>query len=281
VFFLRLLSFLPLPILYLLSDFLCFINFRIIQYRKEIIKSNLEHAFPEKSEAELNKIRKQFYKNLADTAVETLKLLTISEQNLLKRVQFETVLILQYHDLRYSVFGMTPHFCNWEWLLAAGTNQLGLPVHAAYQRLRSPFFNKLMLAIRSRFGAVMHEKNDVVKDLISLKGKSYFMSMVADQRPYSGENKYWSVFLHRDAAFYTGTELMARRMGIKVVYVSMKRVKRGFYKVSFEEIELSPETSRPGEITEKFILLTERDIRDDPASYLWSHDRWKHKKPKK
>ena len=102
---------------------------------------------------------------------------------------------------------------------------------------------------------ILHEKRDAVKDIMKMKGQSYMMSMVADQRPYSGENKYWSVFLNQDAAFYSGTELLARRMDIKVLYAAMKRVRRGFYEVHFEELETDPVNTKPNEITEKFIRV--------------------------
>ncbi len=242
---------------------------------------NLSNSFPDKSEAELKKIERDFYRNLADTSVETLKLLTISENQLLKRVKIDNTLTMKYHALGYAVFAMTSHFCNWEWFLVACSNQLGLKLHAVYQRLRNPFFDRLMKKIRSRFGVALHEKNDVVRDLVKLKGVTYLMSMVADQRPFSGENKYWSVFLNQDAAFYSGSEVLARRMDIKVIYAAMRRIKRGYYEVWFEEIEVEPKQSEPNEITERFIRIAEREILKDPASYLWSHDRWKHQKPVK
>lgn len=217
---------------------------------------------------------------MADTTVETLKLLTIPEEKLLKRVDLDTKVTLKYHELRYPVFGMTSHFCNWEWMLVASSNTVGLPLHAVYQQLHNPFFDQLMIKIRSRFGVQLHEKNAVVKDMMKMRNQSYLMSMVADQRPFSGENRYWSTFLNQDAAFYSGTELLARRMDIKVIYASMQRVKRGYYKVVFEELEPDPKNAKPNEITEKFIRRAEIDILNDPPSYLWSHDRWKHKKPK-
>jgi len=280
VIFLKLLSRLPFSALYQLADLIFFVSFYLIRYRRKIVWKNLQNSFPEKEILELIKIQKKFYRNLADTSVETLKLLTISEENLLKRVRFDNSLTLKHYELGYPVFGMTSHFCNWEWLLVAGSNTLGLELHAVYQKLNNPFFNDLMKQIRSRFGVALHEKNVAVRDLMKMKGKSYLMSMVADQRPYSGENRYWSVFLNQDAAFYTGTELMARRMDIKVIYASMKRIKRGYYEVHFEDLELSPKNTSPNEITEKFIKRAEKDILRDPASYLWSHDRWKFKKPK-
>lgn len=279
MFFLKLLSRLPLSILYLLADFLYVVSFYLIKYRRDIIWKNLSNSFPGKSEKERRQIEKQFYRNFADTSIETLKLLTISEEKLLQRVQLDNTLTMKYHQLGYPVFGMTSHFCNWEWLLVAASNTVGLPLHAVYQRLNNPFFNSLMIQIRSKFGVVLHEKKEAVKDIVKMNGQSYLMSMVADQRPYSGENRYWSVFLNQDAAFYSGTEFLARRMGIKVIYASMQRLKRGYYTVHFEELESDPKNTEPNEITEKFIKRAEEDILKDPASYLWSHDRWKHKRP--
>jgi len=245
-----------------------------------MVRKNLQNAYPSKSLAELQKIERDFYRHLADTGVETLKLLTIKEKDLLKRVSIDSSVVRRYAVQGKPIFGMTSHFCNWEWLLVACTNQLGVELHAVYQWLRNPFFDKLMLKIRGRFGAVMHEKDEVVRNIMKMGNYPYLMSMVADQRPFKGENKYWSVFLNQDAAFYNGTELLARRRDILVVYASMRRVKRGYYEVSFIEITDTPVETKPGEITEKFIELAERDINADPASYLWSHDRWKHKKPK-
>ena len=198
----------------------------------------------------------------------------------MKRVDIDNRVTLKYHELGYPVFGMTSHFCNWEWMLVACSNTVGLPLHAVYQRLRSPFFNQLMIIIRSRFGVKLHEKSDVVRDMMKMRNQSYLMSMVADQRPFSGENKFWTTFLNQDAAFYSGTDLLARRMDIKVTYASMLRVNRGYYKVVFEELVPDPKNAKPNEITEKFIRRAEIDILNDPSSYLWSHDRWKHSRSK-
>ena len=269
----------PFVFLYGIADLLYFVSYYIVRYRREIVRKNLTRAFPGKSNKEIRKIERDFYHHLADTSMETLKLLTISEEALLRRVNIDNSLTMKYHEQGFPVLGMTSHFCNWEWLLVASSNRLGLPLHAVYQRLRNSFFDRLMIGIRSRFGVVMHEKDDAVRDIIKMKGKSYLMSMVADQRPFSGENRYWSRFLNQNAAFYSGSEYLARRMDIKVIYATMRRVKRGYYDVHFEELEKDPINTAPNEITERFIRRAEEDIQKDPASYLWSHDRWKHKKP--
>lgn len=276
---LKFLSFLPFPVLYAFSDVLFFFSFYIIGYRRKIVQKNLRNAFPNRNSLELYRIEKQFYKNLADTSVETLKLLTISEKELSRRVQVDKSILDMLRKDNYRVFGMTSHFCNWEWLLVACSNRLGYPVHAVYQRLRNPFFDRLMIAIRSRLGVVMHEKKSVVNDIMKMNDEPFLMAMVADQRPFKGENQYWTTFMNQDSAFLTGTELLARRKDIKVVYASMQRIKRGYYSVQFKLIDKNPVQSKPGEITEKFIRFVDEDIQADPASYLWSHDRWKLKKP--
>lgn len=276
---LKFLSFLPVPVLYAFSDVLFFFSFYIIGYRRKIVQKNLRNAFPKRNSLELYRIEKQFYKNLADTSVETLKLLTISEKELLRRVLIDSMEVERLRKDFLKVFGMTSHFCNWEWLLVACSNRLGYPVHAVYQRLRNPFFDRLMIAIRSRLGVVMHEKKSVVNDIMKMNDEPFLMAMVADQRPFKGDNQYWTTFMNQDSAFLTGTELLARRKDIKVVYASMQRIKRGYYSVQFKLIDKNPVQSKPGEITEKFIRFMEEDIQADPASYLWSHDRWKLKKP--
>ncbi len=281
MFILKLLSRLPLSVLYIFSDVLFYITFYIVRYRRKIVWKNLRHVFPEKKSRDLKQIEKQFYRNLADSSVETLKLLTMTDAELQKRVIVEKGLVMRLNEKGYQVFGMTAHFCNWEWLLVSCSNTLGYPVHAVYKRLNNPFFDRLMVKIRSIQGALLHEKKKVVADIMKMKGEPFLMAMVADQRPFKGENKYWTTFMNQDAAFFTGTELLARRKDIKVVYASMRRVKRGYYTVKFKLIEESPTQSKLGEITEKFVRLMEEDIREDPASYLWSHNRWKSKKPKK
>lgn len=279
MWFLRWLSGFPFRMLYLISDILFFATYHLVRYRREVVWLNLKNSFPEKSTEELKAIEKKFYRNLADTVVETLKLLTVSEEELLTRVKIDNSLPVNYHQHGFSAFGMTAHFCNWEWLLVSSSNQIGLTLHAAYKRLRNPFWNDLMIKIRSRFGVVLHEKDDVVKDILLMNTENYLMAMVADQRPFSGDNKYWTRFLNQDAAFLPGTELLARRKNIKVIYASMKRVGRGYYEVTFKEIEQNPKDAAPGQITEKFIALVEQDVLADPAAFLWSHDRWKLKKP--
>ncbi len=279
MFLIKLLSRLPLGVLYLLSDFLFFLTYYIVRYRRTLVMKNLRNSFPEKSEKELRTIEKQFYHNLADISIETLKGITISKKELEKRVIIRSSLIEDLMTSGKPMLLMTSHFCNWEWVLLAICHNHAIEIHAVYQKLRNAFFDRLMFGLRSRFGALMHEKNSVVTDMSQLGPKPYIMAMASDQRPFSGERKYWANFMHQDAAFYSGAEILARRMDIPVVYISMHRTLRGYYEISYELISIEPRHTERNEITNAFIKLTERDIRKNPSSYLWSHNRWKHKKP--
>ena len=279
MFLIKLLSYLPLNILYLISDFLFLLAYHIIRYRRELVMKNLNNSFPHKSLSELAIIEKQFYRNLADISVETIKALTISIVDVKKRVKIQGKQIEETMNLGRPVIIMTPHFCNWELEWVALCHHLPYEMHAVYQKLRNKFFNDFMLALRSRFGGIMHEKNTAVADMAKMGSRKYIMGMVSDQRPFSGDRKYWATFMNQDAAFYSGTEILARRLDLPVIYVSMHRVNRGFYNITFDIITTEPRLTGRNEITNTFIRLMERDISNDPASYLWSHDRWKHKKP--
>ena len=61
----------------------------LMGYRKKVVLNNLLIAFPEKTEQERIKIAKQFYKNLIDTFIETIKLLSISDKAFAKSAQID------------------------------------------------------------------------------------------------------------------------------------------------------------------------------------------------
>ncbi|MDZ7606872.1 MAG: lysophospholipid acyltransferase family protein [Cyclobacteriaceae bacterium] len=277
--FIKLLSRLPLSVLYILSDFLYLVNYYLIRYRRTLVMKNLRNSFPEKSEPELHTLEKEFYRNLADVSIETLKAITISKKELGKRVIIHGNLVEEAMKAGKPMIFITSHFSNWELEWIALSTHFHFEMHAAYKKLRNSFVNKLIFELRSRFGGIMHEKNEVVADMAKLGQRKYIMAMAGDQRPSSGAKKYWATFMNQDAAFYSGTEILARRMDASVVYLSMHRLRRGFYEITCELITSTPKLLQKNEITNTFIRLMERDIRKDPASYLWSHNRWKFIKP--
>ena len=59
--------------------------------------------------------------------------------------------------------------------------------------------------------------------------------------------------------------------------MSANKVKRGYYELTFTLISDTPKEEANGDIITKSALLLEKEIKNNPAYWLWSHKRWKHK----
>ena len=172
MFFVRLLSRLPFPILYLISDVLFIFGYRVFGYRKKMVRRNLESSFPEKSQKEIKLIEHSFYRNLCDYAVETLKLMTIKPEALKKRVVYKNLEIIEACERNnQSVLFLASHQFNWEWITAAGNLWLPLPADYVYQAQRSEFVNRFSVLTRGRFGSKAIKRSEVMRDIVRNKNK--------------------------------------------------------------------------------------------------------------
>lgn len=275
--FFRLVSYLPLPALYLITDLVYLVARFILGYRKKVIDENLQFAFPEKSQKERIEIRNSFYRNFADSIAETIKLLTISDAELKKRF-----VLIDNHLPEFAVKSgvsavMTAgHMFNWEMAIQAIAQQSQVTTETVYLKLNNPFFNKLMLEIRVRFGGVLTEKNDFRRKMLSLKRNPKIVQLASDQRPPISQKKYKREFMNRPALFFEGAEVLAKNMGLPVFFGRVTRVKRGYYYLEFFNIATPPyENAPPHSITDSFCESLEENIRNQPDLYLWSHKRWK------
>ncbi|SFC55173.1 KDO2-lipid IV(A) lauroyltransferase [Flexibacter flexilis DSM 6793] len=277
MFFIRLISKLPFWALYLISDFLYVLMAHVIGYRRKVIIENLQKCFPEKSAAELDAISKDFYRNLCDVIVETFKVLDMNVEQMQQRVQTTNLpLLTDMLDAGTPVLIMTTHQCNWEWLLPGCGTAFSYPTHGAYKPLHNQFFDKVMLSIRSRFGAKLIADTQILRESLRYKDEVRVVALVADQTPSSPKLAYKTLFLHRPTAFFTGTERLAYSLGYPVIFAEMKRVKRGFYEVTYHDIAKPPYDKNSHQILEGYVRQTEAAIRRAPSNWLWSHRRWKH-----
>ncbi|MEM7548046.1 MAG: lysophospholipid acyltransferase family protein [Bacteroidota bacterium] len=281
IFFLKLLSRLPLSVLYILSDVLAWWARVIFKYRRETVFENLKKSFPDKSEEEIKKIAKGFYTNLSDLVVETLKAISIDKNDLASRVQFNNIEMLQdYLQTKQSVIMIAIHQCNWEWMLLAGCIKLPFPIDAVYLKLNNPNMEKLMFETRSRFGGNPIPTTNALMEIMKRNRSTRAFAMLADQVPHKSVDKYWSTFLNQDTAFQLGTEQLPKLTKDPIIFMSMKRVKRGFYEVDMIKIAEPPYAKgRDFYIIESYKEVAEQLVKDHPTDWLWSHRRWKYKKP--
>lgn len=273
----RLLSHLPFWVLYGISDFLFFVSYRLIAYRRNMVRKNLKNSFPEKSDEELKQITKQFYRNLCDYAVEMLKLYSISGEELRKRVRFvNTEIVQKYLDKKQSLVYVTSHQFNWEWGLVAACLIYPAQMDFVYQEVNSKFFDAFSLRSRTRFGAHAIKRDEVARELVKRRGIVRGISIMADQYPgYGHDKKYFTTFLNQETVFFYGANQVATLTQYPVIYHEIKKLKRGYYEVSLEEIATPPYDRRTNDIVENYVRAIEKSIRINPANWLWSHNRWK------
>ncbi|MFN5169807.1 MAG: lysophospholipid acyltransferase family protein [Cyclobacteriaceae bacterium] len=277
MFLLRLLSRLPFWFLYLLSDFLFFLIYHVIHYRREMVQKNLRNAFPQFDAEHVKRIEREFYHNMADYAVEMLKLLTISEKEFRNRLKLvNTDLMDRIKGSHESFFGLTSHQFNWEWALAGTILQAPLPLDFVYQPVKIELFERFSLASRTRFGGHAIKRDEVARELFKRRANPKIIGLAADQYPGMDRDKrYATTFLNQETVFFDGTNQLAVLMQYPVLFFNTRKVKRGYYEVTIELLTEPPYAKGDTQVVEKYARKLERAILENPANWLWSHDRWK------
>jgi KDO2-lipid IV(A) lauroyltransferase len=276
----KLLSRLPLRALYAFATLLYLLAFYVVRHRDHVIREQIARVFPDLTPAARERLHKDYLKNFCDVMVEVLKSVSISAADLCTRVRIVNGEAPRHFlDAGQSVMFVTSHLCNWEWLLHGVALQLGYPVDAAYKPLHDQWAERLMLEVRSRFGARLVPAKELLTDFMKRRGIVRAVGMNADQAPVSTDKRYWTQFLGQDTAFYVGAEQIARAMRLPILYASMRRVRRGYYEVEFKPLWDGREATLPNTVTERYARACEIDVLKSPADWLWSYRRWRLKKP--
>ncbi len=281
---LKCLAWLPLPLLYVISDMLYALCYHVVGYRKSTVRKNLRDSFPEKSDRELLVIERQFYRQLSDYVVETVKLLHISDDEMRRRMKFEGVEhVDRLLEQGRSITAYFSHTGNWEWvpsitLWSKFTPHDGCEFCQVYRPLKNKVFDKMFLTLRSRFGSLSFAKQTVFRDLLCLRrdGKPSITGFMSDQKPSHGDPTYVVRFLNHPTAMITGTETLSRRLDMAAVYFDLEKESRGHYKVTVRPMADRVSELPPMALTARYVELLETTIRRNPSIWLWSHKRWKH-----
>ncbi|HNX42971.1 MAG TPA: lysophospholipid acyltransferase family protein [Bacteroidales bacterium] len=277
----RLFSLLPFWVIYLKSDFIAFILRRVIRYRRNVVEENLRNSFPEKSTQEREAIARKFYRNLSDIIVEIFKTRGMTAGELQRRMKVVNPELLDhYRRLGRSVIMVSGHCGNWEWYAPATAMQCPGFDHncALVKPLSDPVSEEFITSLRTRFMKdVLLPFKSAYRVLLSRRRDQNLTAILADQTPHRSEIEYHTLFLNQQTAFFLGAEKIARSLDHVVMFSHIRRVKRGYYEVTFELITDTPKLTRDFEITNKHIALLEKDIIENPDNWLWSHRRWKYK----
>lgn len=274
-----LISLLPLWVLYRVSDGIYHLVYHIAKYRRPLVRKHLKDSFPEKNDAEITRIEKGFYSWFCDYIVETVKLFSMSERQIRRRMTFKgTEEINRCIAEGQSCGVLLGHYCNWEWITS-------LPLWVSpeaqcaqiYHVLENKSFDTLLLNLRQRFGAECIPMAETLRRIVHYKqeNRPIVIGYISDQVPFWNNIHHWLDFLNHDTPVLTGTEKLIRASGEAAFYADVRRTRRGHYECEFIPMARHPEKTEQWQLTDTYFALLEKSIRRDPECYLWTHNRWK------
>jgi len=269
----------PFRIMYLFSDMVYFLLYYVVKYRREVVQANLSSAFPEKSEGEINLLGKKFYHHLCDISLESLKGFSMSPEEIIRRHHIlNPELADHYFNKGVSAIAVPGHYNNWEWGSMSPGLQIKYPIVAFYKPLSNKRVDQLSKKHRAKFNTRLASIRSTASTFNELSAKPSVYIMAADQSPTNLEESYWFDFLNHYTAWLHGPEKYARKYNWPVIYVDIQKVKRGFYELKLVLLTEDPFSVPEGEITRLYAQHLEKSILQEPAFWLWSHKRWKHKR---
>ena len=275
-----LISILPFRLLYVLSDIIYGIVYYLIGYRKKTVRENLALAFPDLSEKERKVIEKKSFRHMCDMFLEMIKTMTISEAEMNRRFQFTNLEVyLELEKKQKSVALMCAHYASYEWVISMNS-KINYEGFAIYKRINNKYFDKLVRDIRSKFKATLITTKETIPTIRenTKKHKLGIYGFASDQSPKLSSVFHWNNFMGIEVPVHTGAEMLAKKYDMNVVFLKVKKVKRGFYEASFESIFENVKEFPNYGITDEFLKLVEKQIKEAPEFYLWTHKRWKHRR---
>lgn len=264
--------------MYLLSDILFFIAYHLAGYRRKVVRENLAACFPEKSKQELREIERQYYRHMCDLLIEGAYNLFASPDAIKRRYRLTNrQLVDRYYEQGRTVVLMSAHYGNWEYMVSSLNMQM---LHHGIG-VGKPLDDKSVAAFitlrRTRYGTQVVDQSDV-RQHVAFYDRYHVpcaLMMLSDQSPSNPHKSYWTQFLGRDTAFLYGAEYFARKYNYPVLYYSVRKVKRGYYEVTFSPLCEKPEEVPQYSIVENYVRRLEQEIQAAPQYWLWSHRRWK------
>ncbi len=271
-------SLLPFKVLYFLSDILYYILYYLIHYRREVVKTNIQNSFPNKSSIEQDKIAKKYYRFLADLIVEIIKMKTISAKQMRERlIIINPEEYFQYLDNNKSIIMVTAHYGNWEWGIPMAALLSDHPTLVIYKPLNNEKFGVIFNKMRTRFGGIMVPMKQTFRKIMAYKDQAHTSVFLADQTPAYHESDVFINFLNQPTLVFKGIEKIAKKNNSPIVFCHIDRIKRGYYQCKFTTLTTQPREFAEREITILYNRFLENIICEKPELWLWSHRRWKHK----
>lgn len=272
-------SILPFKVLYFISDGIYLLIYYIVGYRKKVVFENIRIVFPNKTKAEITTIAKAFYHHFTDILMEMLKSFSITEKEINEHYKYSNIEVLNelYKDGKSAIL-IGAHYANWEWILNLCSFTPYKPV-ATYTKINNPYFEKAMLKSRGKFGVLLRQTSQTISE-IEYNQKNNIQALyglLSDQSPRLKRTFYWNDFFGVKVPIHTGSEMLAKKYDMNVVFMNTKKVKRGYYETSFTLLTNNAKKYKDYDLTDEFLEMVEKQVRNQPEYYFWTHKRFKHK----
>ena len=213
--------------------------------------------------------------------LEMTKTLTISEKEMDKHFKFTNIeLVKEFEKKGKSIALLASHYASYEWVISMNKHLTHKGV-GIYKKIANPHFDKLVKDIRSKFKAELVTTKET-KETIHNNHKNNILCVygfASDQSPRLSNRNHWGTFMKIETPIHIGAEVLTKEYDMNVLFLKIKKVKRGYYETSFEVLAEGNIKEIPNyQITEDYIKRVEQQILEAPEFYLWTHKRWKHKK---
>lgn len=281
IFFLRFTGFFPLPVLSFLSFPIRWILSYIVKYRNQVIWKNISLAFPDLETVNIKILKKKYYTHLSQLVIENICAQRMKPMQLKQRCTMDESLLKyfnQYYQDQKCFIVVMGHTGNWEWSGLATPPQVSHQVYALYRPLKNKLFDSFFYKFRTRTGMHLISMQQAPRIIHAKHQNPVCFTFIADQSP-PPEHAVWTNFLNQETGFFKGYEILARKYNLPVVYVSQKKLAQGKYRLYGELITANAALEPENSVVLAFVSKLERDIKNQPECWLWSHRRWKHKRP--
>ncbi|MEJ2161769.1 MAG: lysophospholipid acyltransferase family protein [Robiginitalea sp.] len=273
------LSRLPFRLLYMVSDLVRFLVYRVIRYRRKVVRENLLLVFPEKTPEERKEIERKFYVHLCDMFLEMIKTMGTSQEELQRRFVYPSLEVLErFENQNRSIMLLYPHYASWEWTMTLDPHVRGKG-YAIYQPIKNKYFDRWIRDVREKLGTTLiptrETKNVVAQNKKSGQLATY--AILSDQSPMAMKAKYWAPFMGTVVPMHIGPESLCKRLDLPAVYLRVRKLRRGYYEGSFVVLAENPSEVPDYEITDAFFKEVEKSVLEAPEYYFWTHKRWKHR----
>lgn len=266
----------------ILSSILYFLVYRLVRYRRAVTRTNLANAFPQLSAQERKRMEQAYYHHLCDLVAEGVHNLYASPKSILRRYHFTNrELVNAYYEKGQSVVLMSSHYNNWEYMVSSLNFQLRHIGVGVGKPLNDKLVASYITRRRSRFGTEIVDQTNV-REKIAYYQQHHVPAaymLLSDQSPSNPRKSFWTIFFNQETPFLYGAEYFARKYDLPVLYYEVKKVRRGHYEVTFSVLCERPSEVPQYTIVSEYINRLEQTINDAPQYWLWSHRRWKRKRP--